>query len=574
MKNSKQTTVELVKKLLAVLVVFAIMLSHCAIVGSYAVEAANEILESQKTIDKGENVEFDAYFEENNEQTHTPTLNADEMQTLHIKVEVKDKVNIPKATIKIEDPNFEINEESLQENKYVTKVDTKTNEIEVSNISSNNTALIELPITLKKSEKVDKNYFNKELAITIKGKYGNVNQKERDLEGEVKIQPQWTSNTEVEMNQSIQKYFSLGGNGTLLEEQIEIEVKNNTLPRETENIETKVPNLGNGNPTKVIALIDGEKIEENQVEYNQEEGTVKISYANQIDEEGNINWKTNKKVYNLMYQYENAVQVEEKAITLSTKAETKLYSKTETINKEETKEEIARPIGNIATVSTTLYGDLYKGYLYENETKEITYEENNEVSVSYTEGIENVNLETNANTYLNENGEGVIPAENIRYTQTKINKNDLISLLGEEGRINVKRTNGEEITTIGNETETDEEGNIVINYQGEEKQIIFETTKPQKEGKINIIKTKAISGKTDQPKEIIRNIKNLAVNPKVTTNMSSEGTTAVIETKETRNRSKTRNKQRQINNSKYKSRCRNKSNTKNKLTKSRFIFKP
>ena len=167
--STKSKTVA--KKLLAIIIVFAIIFAHFAMVGSYVVEAAAEALEKQNTITKGSNIEFDAYFEQNGEHTHTGELLAEETQKLYIQLAVKDKVSVPNATIKIEDPNFSIKEDEIQENRYVKDINAETNEIQLDNLSSNNTATIELPIQLKKQDKVDNGYFNKEVVLKLEGNY-------------------------------------------------------------------------------------------------------------------------------------------------------------------------------------------------------------------------------------------------------------------------------------------------------------------------------------------------------------------------------------------------------------------
>ena len=266
MENLIKANQTIAKKALVILIVFTMTFANFALVGVNVVEAAGK-LEVQKTINKGENIEFDAYFKDEQEKTHEGKLNASETQKLYLELMVKDKVTISNAKIKIENPNFSIKEDELQENRYVKNVNTQTNEIEVGNISSNNTLLLELPIQLKHEEKVEKDYFNKEMTVTLEGTYGNINQKERPLEGKVKIKPEWTSNIDTVLTQSINKYFSLGENGTLLEQNIETQVENNVLPRKTETVEIQAPNIKGENPSNVIVLIDGENIKKENVKY-------------------------------------------------------------------------------------------------------------------------------------------------------------------------------------------------------------------------------------------------------------------------------------------------------------------
>ena len=129
------------------------MFAHFATIGANIAEAAVSRLENQETIKKGENVSFDAYFQTNT-KTHEPQLNIEETQKLYLEIAVKDKVYVPNAVVKIEDPNFTIDETQIQPgNQYIDNINVETNEIQVKNISSNTTATIEIPIKFKNKKK-------------------------------------------------------------------------------------------------------------------------------------------------------------------------------------------------------------------------------------------------------------------------------------------------------------------------------------------------------------------------------------------------------------------------------------
>ena len=521
----------LANKIIATLIIFCMIFANFALVGSNIASAVAEELENQATITKGENISFDAYFEKEGRE-HQTELNIEEEQNLHLEISVKDKFSISNATIKIEDANFSIIKDKITENKYVNNVNTDTNEIELKNISSNTVASIVLPIQFKKSDVISTNYLNKEINITLNGKYENTNKREKELEGSVKIKPMWTANAEINLTQSIEKYFSLGANGTLVQQKVQTEVVKNILPRNTETIQTNVPIIANEKPENVTVLIDGDRVAEENVIYNKNEGTVIVSYKNIDNNEGNLNWGSDKKEYTIMYHYTSTAPLVETPVELRTSSQTSLYSKGDNINKEDVQALAITPIGNIATVETQLTGDIYKGYLYDNEAKEMDYIEKNAMVVSYTEGIEKLEMQTNNSIYTNEEGQGIIPTTNIRYKETKINKNEFLNMFGENGTFTIKRANGEVITTITKDTEADEQGIITVTYGEAETNIIVETTAPQTEGKMIVLNTKSISGEINQPRELVKQIRNIVVAPEIATNISKEGTMATIELKE------------------------------------------
>ena len=62
--------------------------------------AVSDALENQTTMQKGENVEFDAYFGDNGIQ-HSKEINVADSEILYLKVQVEDKVSVPKSTINL-----------------------------------------------------------------------------------------------------------------------------------------------------------------------------------------------------------------------------------------------------------------------------------------------------------------------------------------------------------------------------------------------------------------------------------------------------------------------------------------
>ena len=80
----------------------------------------------------------------------------------------------------------------------------------------------------------------------------------------------------------------------------------------------------------------------------------------------------------------------------------------------------------------------------------------------------------------------------ITYKNTKINKNNLQSLLGEEGTLEILDKDQNQIAIINNETQWEENGNYTINYENEPEEITIKTSKIQSEGILILEHTKTI----------------------------------------------------------------------------------
>lgn len=160
--------------------------------------------------------------------------------------------------------------------------------------------------------------------------------------------------------------------------------------------------------------------------------------------------------------------------------------------------------GIISTEVTT--SDIYNGYINsnkENGTENATeYTENMKIDISYKEISEEITIETN-NKFINTQNKE-IETEEIVYKGAKVNKQNVIDILGEEGKLEILNKAGEIIGEINKDTETQEDGTVEINYEKEETEITIKTSKPEKLGTIEIENKKAI-------KETMTEIKNTKI---------------------------------------------------------------
>ena len=519
MKQSRLTNSKFVNKIISILLLFCLITGNYALTGiSIAETATDELQETEST--KGSNIEFSAFFRGKGiVTTRQKHLKIGEIANLCLEIKVNDKVALEDGTITMDNPNFSIKKDELVGNKYITEVNEETNQIKLSKISSNDEVSLEVPIEFKKQDKFPADYFEKETIITLEGKYENENQRQKDYKGITSIKPKWSTESDINLSQSIEKFFNLGENGTLLQQKITTEVVENTLPQNKEQIEITVPTILDQKPNWAVVLIDGEKATNEEMQYDAETGVIKVVSQNKQDEEGNIVWKSEPTEYTIIYNFPTNLASAPTPITLKTASHTYLYSKETEIAKEIAEDVVVNPVGSLATVKTTLYGDLYKGYLYHNEDKKIEYKEKNDIEVSYKEGVEKFEIKSN-------------DMQNITYKQTQFNKEELSRILGEDFVVTVKNQAGETISQVTKDIETDENGIITINYNEGEAGVIIETSRPQLEGIFTVLNTKQLNCKTDQNITTLKNANILTASTELSTNLSKETSTATIELKE------------------------------------------
>lgn len=511
------------------ILIMTLTFANIFLIGNNIAMAVYEELEEQTKTTSEKNIEFDAYFKNDKQESHSKQLNINSEETLYISVNVKDKVSISSAKISIENANFVIDKEKVKENQYIQNIDELNNTIEISTVSSNNNILLEVPIKFKKESQVNDDTFSKECKINISGTFKNSNLEEKDFSGSVKLRTMWTGDTQIELNQSIEKYFSLGENGLILQQKITTNVKDNTLPRKTETISFEVPVLDNQKPESTNVLVNGEKVEDSDKVYDTDNGIMQVTTASKQEK---TNWSNSNNEYTIIYKYNKSVTDVARTIKLKAKSSTQLFAKVETIEQTNEQDLNIEKAGNVASVKTTMQGDLYKGYMYASSVREATYQEINNVEVSYLDGIDYLELNCNNDAYLNEQNQDIFSANNIKYISTTINKTEMTQILGDSGQILIQDENSNIIAIINKDTQTDENGNINTVYAQEYGAIIIKTSKPIKEGNITITNNKSLKGQNSYSANELKAIKKLQTTNTVLTNLSSEVSISELDMKE------------------------------------------
>lgn len=519
-------------KVFVVLILIMVMNAfNVSTLASIAIAVSDE-LESQTKTTNIANVELDAFYKDGESEKHSKELSVGNEETLYLRVRVKDKVSISSAKLKLENVNFKIVKDKVKASNYVKNIDDNTNEIELNPVSSNNEVLLELPIQFKKESPFTEDYFDREQVIKLEGKYADQNQKEKDLSGEVKIHTKWSKDVEVTLNQYFDKYFSLGEQGVILQQNIETEVKDDVLPIKDEKLEIDVPALDNERPEQVVVLANGEEISGDSVQYDKDNSKLVIENKCVINEDGKINWGQAKIEYAVIYRYNSKVALVDRTIKMKTKDVTTVYAKDGEITQENEQDVNVKQMGSVATIETSLTGDIYKGYMYAGSGRDINYEESNKIEVSYKDGVDKLVLNPNNEVFLNEEGNWVSAADSTVYKNTIVNKEEMKNVLGENGVIYIKNDKGEEISQINKDSGTDEHGNVNIGYPEQNNNVIIETTKPEKEGILTIKNIKGLKGSTGYGTDIVKQLKTMQEETIVQTNISTEKSVAKIDLKE------------------------------------------
>ncbi len=525
-------------KVVATMLVITLTLANIILLGVYAnnTYAMSENLEKQGITTNNENVEFDAYFvNENKTKIHSIKQDINKQDTkLYISVNVK-RGYLKDALIKIfgdkegSYSNFKLlnSDESLE---LIQKIDLDKNEIALKQINQGTQAIIELPIVANKDDKFDVSNFIKENAVQLKGSFVNDEGKTINISKTIKVKVEWNGQIKVSLEQGIQRYIPYNikdEKGIILQTVVKAGLENNNLPIEQTTLDVIVPQINNQKPEKVSVIANSTKatngkevtqFNNDNWNYNAEAGTLNITVKNEA-QDNIVSWQKNAiDEYVITYIYkldtQEAVQTEQ-----TVKATIKAYNNVETIQEAQVagKVELKDKVGEIVDVKNTSTKELSKGYLYTNSEKETIYNIETKIDIGYSEVVDELVINNETDQFVNAEGIKDI-ANNSYYKETSIKKELFQKMLGEDGQIIIKDKDGNILTTFNKETTEDENGNYTYNYEGKTDKIIIQTTKPIQEGKIQIYHKKALQGSTNYQKAQLQSYRTLQTNTNVKAN--------------------------------------------------------
>lgn len=477
-----------ITKVLATILAFLLSFANVALLGSYAGKtyAAETNLEEQTSkVDKAE-IEFDAYFEEEGEKAHSKKIDVDsENNELYLELTVEEGY-LKDAVIKIENANFKV-QETNEAFDRIQSISSDENKIVLNQINKDESVVLKVPVKINADSSFDVGDLSKIADIKLEGTYVNNNGKEISVEKTIKNQVWIDGEAESSLEGNVEKYvtFNANGNrGVILQTSIKSKLVDNKLPIKTTKLEIEIPVINNIMP-KAITLssktlmaskgTSGKVFTED--EYVNQNGKIIL----EIENDGEIlSWAKNAEddiILTCIYG-ENAI-ADVANINLKAKSHITYYGeKLKEVEKEiDIPLELTTQIGGIITLETALSETtLYKGYMLERAGKNTSFEDTLSINIGYSDLVDKITFKDET-SYVDGNG-NMYPS-NALYTYTKIDKENLVQILGEDGYINVYSKDGKILSTLNKE-------NLEYKYEDGTSGVIFETSKPSVEGILKI----------------------------------------------------------------------------------------
>lgn len=473
------------KKILAILMILMITSADFFILGSNIISYAAEVNNSTNN----KNISFSAYFKNEKGEKIEKLAASIKNENLKMYAEISVKNDgYFNGELELQNSNFNLKKDISS--KWVESIDG--NKVKLKQINAGDDAIIELAIEPIVTDTLEADMLVKSSDLTLTGKYMETSYKGLNIKGsqEVNLDLQADSNASAELTTDIitNKTFNIAGTEKrVVQLKINSRLSDNQYPIKETTISVSAPKLSDKLPEKVEVLSLGTMAtnggnELTDKDWTNNDGIIKITIKN---EDKTIKW--NKESYDeliVTFIYDSAVDANKVEIT--TNSEIIVHnSGTKYTAKYMKGIENQEPNGLIAINSQITSEELFKGQLNSND--HIPYSTKTKLTMTNSNIPEKIIITEEPDKLTTDSSEIAVDT---KYVSTTVNKDKILEILGQDGSIELK--NGEIIKTINKNTEADENGNIIVNYNASRSGLTITITKPQKAGVLEFNHSKEI----------------------------------------------------------------------------------
>lgn len=486
------------KKVIATIIMFAIIFSNSAVLLNRAVSyaAVGEYGKIQKA-DSIENISFDSTFVDNGEikgyeyQSGMDNANL----AINLKVGIKDVGYLKNASIEFKSNsklNFEIGE---IENNSLVESRVGENVIKLNQINHDETLDLTIPIKYKDTETVDN--LKNDTSVILTGNYIDNNGNSLNVNEEIVMSLSWLSNSKVTISSNLSKFVKYSSDekqGLIAQTLVTIGLDKENMPIANTEVNIDALQIPSMNLDKVT-VISNDRVNFNENNWNYDELNKKI----------NINVDNNEVVENtetfvVTYVFSGEDIKFPLELNSNIVSNISLNGTSEKISGEiNALYTVSEEVGDIVTYSSEVLADnLSKGNILANK-----YDENNNYTTEYgyryliniadTSLIDNIVLKDIDENLISKNDEKYSLNEVSYYKDIKISEADFSNILGENGMIEIFNEKGEKVLDITKNTEKTEDGYYILDLASLNlSKITIKTSRPQASGNLEIIVDKEI----------------------------------------------------------------------------------
>ena len=236
------------------------------------------------------------------------------------------------------------------------------------------------------------------------------------------------------------------------------------------------------------------------------EGAVNITVDN-VQKDGMYKKNVGNDEYIISYKYANVGDISEEKISSAVEVKSNVFTSEgtkEISNQIEKEYDLSQANSNIITYELTRKtGEISKGYLYANANSEgeaeyeLEYDNTLDVNISRVDLVKVIEVRESDEYFTDGEGNRYTADGNTYYKTIRVNRENLLSIIGENGSLELLLEDGTSLIEINKDTEDEGDGYITISF-GENKigKIIIRINNPEAEGILDIVSTKAIEKTT------------------------------------------------------------------------------
>ena len=486
-------TGRIIQRACAIAIIFIMTMADLGFVGvsliSYAINTAQT---------NNQNIEFKAYFVDGNESLETVAPIDQNDLKVALEVGVKKDGYLSNAKVQLaENSNFKF--KTGLKSDYISNIDERT--ITFKQINEGESKKVEVGIEFTGLQEFDLDYLSRISTINLTGTYVSSKNNNIQINGSAELKLNWTypENIQASLTSDIITNSTIAedeANKKIVQALITSKIENNSYPVRDTNISLNIP----GTPETVTvhkrttASTNGDK-EFNTSNYTYENGILRIAVQN--GQNNKIVWQKNvDDKFVVTIKYPETAEITNSKITANSSITTyndRVLTKTAEATISENKENYA----SIKEIETQK--EIAKGKIYAGENKE--YITKTEVNVDYANILQKIHIEEKEVKALKGEEEKEL---NVNYKNIVFNKANIQSILGNTWNITIK-DQANNSKTISNETEPDENGNIIVQQEAGARNLTIQTSKPENNGILKYQVTKTIM-KTEYTREQIKEL--------------------------------------------------------------------
>lgn len=464
----------------------------------------------------------------NTESESTEEQEEDSEETLQnglaieITVGVKSIGYLKNTKIDIKDLDSQIFKlrDTISLGEYIQSIEN--GKIKLRQINGGTEVKIYIPIELKNEDKVDIAKLQNGVELSLIGTHVDSEGNETIITKSVKTVLELSNDMNLVVGSNIEKFIPYINDGSK-EALVQIKVTlgtdwKNELPVKDTSIEVVIPEVDGASVKDVQVaaistgftngLLNGDTLftVEN---WSYENGKVYIN-VNNAEKDSMYQMNVGNDEYIISYKYEDYSDISEGKLNATVSAKANIFSgkSTKEISTSIEKEyDLSQANSNIVTYDVTRKTqNINKGYLYANANADeaeyiVQYESAFDVNISRVDLVKFIQINEGTEYFVDDANIGYSTTtemgENTYYNKIRVNKANLVSIIGETGNFEILLENGTQLIQLNKDTADDGDGYITIDF-GNNKigKIVMKLNNPVGEGILNIVATKAIAKTT------------------------------------------------------------------------------